>query len=396
MHKPAEIYKQFLTPEIAQVCHLLSSDFKADAIHTFLADNRPEKIYEVLLRHKLFPSFYRQWTAICSTDVLLTTEWTQFTLNLRQKAEANRLQMLQKTATLLSVFDVFTRAQIPVLPLKGPVLAFQLYGDVGMKASLDLDILIPKEYFTSAWEVMESLGFSTDFSYMLSPKQKKYLLNSFHHLTFVKGSARVELHWEINTNRYMTGRPNDEYFQKAVAINIADKTIQTLRPDHLTEYLAIHGSYHAWYRLDWLYDFSFAVSANQESISFISENMHRAGLGIIFNQSITLSHLLFGNPLPEGTQNTPSLIRIPLKEMVNSSENAKHKGLSRITHKIYLFKLKKSWKYRFHVFSVLSTNQGNWKMLKLPDRLFFLYFILRPFLYLAQIINAKPLNTKKN
>jgi hypothetical protein len=271
-----------------------------------------------------------------------------------------------------------------------------LYGDVGMKASLDLDILIPKAYFTAAWEALELLGFNTDFSYVLSPKQKKYLLNSFHHLTFINGSARVELHWEINTNRHLTGRPNEEYFQKAVAINIADKTIQTLRPDHLTEYLAIHGSYHAWYRLDWLYDFSFAVSANHESISFISENMHRASLGIIFNQSITLSHLLFGNPIPEGTQNTPSLIRIPLKEIVNSSENAKHKGLSRITQKIYLFKLKKSWKYRLHVFSVLSTNQGNWKMLQLPDRLFFLYFILRPFLYLAQIINAKPLNTKKN
>lgn len=390
MHNLAEIYQSHINHDIAQVCRLLSADFNQDSIPLFLAHHHPEKIYGVLLRHRLYPKFYRKWADLCGVSTL-PPEWVQFTKQIRQKAEANRLQMLQKTASLLSIADAFAQACIPVLPLKGPVLAHQLYGDVGMKASLDLDILILRSNFDHAWETLEKLGFRTEFSYKLSPRQRNYLLNNFHHLAFVNGNIRIELHWEINTNRYMTGRPNEEYFQKAVSVNMAGKTIQTLHPEHLAEYLAIHGSYHAWNRLDWLFDFSRALETHTKSLPDISENMENAGLGIILNQSMTLSHLLFSGVMPDTKKKIPpSLIRTPLKEMGKSYNEAKHRGLSRITQKLYLLKLKKNWKYRIHVFSVLGTNQGNWQKLKLPDNLFFLYFILRPVLYLIQTLNAKP------
>ncbi len=394
MHNLAGTYQSFVNPEIEQVCHLLSPAFKPDAIYSFLANNHPEKIYGVLLRHRLYPSFYRKWTNVCDVNSL-PPQWAHFTKQLRQKAEANRLQMLQKTAALLNVADAFAQACIPMLPLKGPVLAQQLYGDVGMKASLDLDILIPKSYFDIAWETLETLGYHTEFNYKLSPRQRNYLLNNFHHLAFINGNIRIELHWKINTNRYMTGRPNEEYFREAITITIAGKAIQTLHPDHLTEYLAIHGSNHAWNRLDWLYDFTKALTIHPETLQRISDNMQRAGLATIFNQSVTLSLLLFSGTKHDALEEIPpSLIRIPLKEMSRSYIDAKHQGLSRIAQKLYLLKLKKSWKYRMHVFSVLGTNQGNWQKLKLPDRLFFLYFILRPVLYLIQTLNAKPQSRK--
>lgn len=390
MHYLAETYKSFIHPDIKQVCHLLSPALSPDSIHSFLADNHPEKTYSVLLRHRLYPSFYRKWTDVCNL-IALPPEWIQFTQQLRQKADINRMQMLQKTSTLLGIADAFAHASIPMIPLKGPVLAYQLYGDVGMKASLDLDILIPKSHFDHAWENLERLGYYTEFNYKLSPRQRNYLLNNFHHLAFVNGNIRIELHWEINTNRYMTGRSNTEYFEKAEPLEIGGKITHTLHREHLIEYLAIHGSYHAWNRLDWLYDFSHALAANHESLPGISGNMQRAGLGPIFNQSAMLSHILFSNALPNlKGEISPSLIRIPLKEMGKSYSEAKHQGLSRITQKFYLLKLKKSWKYRMHVFSVLGTNQGNWQKLKLPDSLFLLYFIVRPVLYLIQALNAKP------
>ncbi len=395
MHKPDGLYKLPISPEIRQVGHILSQDLRADEMHSILSGIQPQILRYILLRHRLFPAFFKKWMEVCDTTVL-TPEWELFTIQIRQKTENNRMQMLQKTSTLLGVIDAFSKVQIPVLPLKGPVLACQLYGDVSMKASLDLDILIPKEYFTVAWQTLQLMGFTTEFNYELTSKQKKYLLNNFHHLSFLKDNTCIELHWEINTNKYMTGRPNTVYFEKAVPLTIGGKTVYTLHPDHLIEYLAIHGSYHAWYRLDWLYDFSQAVNSKQEAIPRISKNMHHAGLEIIFAQSISLSHVLFGDKLPDVTQKiSPLLINIPLKEIGKTYQKAKFQSLSRITQKIYLLKLKKNWKYKIHVFSVLGTNQGNWKILRLPDRLFFLYFILRPLLYLIQITNAKAQSRKK-
>ncbi|HEX2936821.1 MAG TPA: nucleotidyltransferase family protein [Bacteroidales bacterium] len=393
MHNFSGTYQSFIDPEIQQVCHFLSPAFEPDAMHSFLADNHPEKIYNILLRHRLYPSFYRKWTDVCD-KAALSQEWVQFTQQLRRKADTNRMQMLQKTNTLLGIADAFAHASIPMIPLKGPVLAYQLFGDVGMKASLDLDILIPQSHFDHAWETLETLGYRTEFNYKLSPRQRNYLLNNFHHLAFINGNIRIELHWEINTNRYMTGRPNEEYFREAITINIAGKTIQTLHPDHLTEYLSIHGSYHAWNRLDWLYDFSHAMATHHESLPRLSDHMQRAGLGMIFNQSMILSNILFSANLKDITPTVPnSLICIPLAEMGKSYSEAKHRGLSRITQKLYLLKLKKNWKYRIHVFSVLGTNQGNWQRLKLPDRFFFLYFLLRPVLYLIQTL-PKPQSPK--
>jgi hypothetical protein len=391
MREEIEIYKYWPDQETRMVCNILSpSTMVNDNMNGILQDLDHDKVRNTLNRHRLFPAFYKKWKELIHNQTL-TSPWLEFTEQLRIKTEANRLQMLQKTTTLLKIAEAFEKKQIPVLPLKGPVLAFQLYGDVGIKSSLDLDIFIPGGCFNSAFETLISLGLSTEFNYELSPRQKRYLLGNFHHIAFLNGHTRIELHWEINTNRFMTGHPNDEYFQKAVPLEIAGKKLQTLHPDHLIEYLAIHGSYHAWSRLDWLYDFSNALLINQKPLHTISNDMTSAGLGTIFLQSTFLAHKLFGTPSAIDFPTIPKyLILTPLKEISKPYSSAQNQKLTRFSQKWYILQLKSSLKYKLHVFSVLGTNQGNWKMLKLPDKLFFLYFILRPILYIRQIWRKHP------
>jgi len=60
---------------------------------------------------------------------------------LKQQCQKNAYQMMHKAAELVRLTTLFTEAGIRVLPYKGPVLAIQLFGDLSMRRSGDLDAL---------------------------------------------------------------------------------------------------------------------------------------------------------------------------------------------------------------------------------------------------------------
>ena len=51
--------------------------------------------------------------------------------------------MLHLSGEMEQICKIFNENEIPLLVLKGPVLAADLYGDVSLRTSSDLDILIP-------------------------------------------------------------------------------------------------------------------------------------------------------------------------------------------------------------------------------------------------------------
>jgi hypothetical protein len=364
-------------------------DYSATDFKNLTAHTDPSKLLQALKNHRLYPSFYKRWKNI-HTDSLPSSQWQQFSSSLKQITEYNRLQMLQKATTLLKIIAAFKKNQIPTITLKGPALAQQLYGDVAMKASLDLDILIPQSYFSTAAETLKSIGFIADVPYSLTPRQELYLLNNFHHYAFTNGSTSVEMHWQLNTNKYMAARPIDEYFHNPSYCKIAGTQVPVLNSSQLIEYLAIHGSYHAWARLDWLYDFSTVLLQNNNHLNDAIQSAQQCGLKTVLNQSVSLSHILFATPLPMSPVSVkPSLLSVPIKHISQPYKSSKKQGLSRISQKIYLLRLKNGWNYRIHIFSALGTNQEDWKDLQLPDKLFPLYFLLRPFLYIKRFIRNR-------
>ena len=87
--------------------------------------------------------------------------------------------------------------QIPLLFLKGPVLAFELYGDISLRTSSDIDILVPINKLEKAENVLMELGFIKD-DYI------ETILNDWkwrhHHVTYIhpKKEVKVEIHWRLN------------------------------------------------------------------------------------------------------------------------------------------------------------------------------------------------------
>jgi len=61
---------------------------------------------------------------------------------LRSWFEINARRSLANAAELVRLYKLFQENDIPVLPLKGSVLALQVYGNLAMRHAGDIDLLV--------------------------------------------------------------------------------------------------------------------------------------------------------------------------------------------------------------------------------------------------------------
>lgn len=63
------------------------------------------------------------------------------------------------SAELAGLLSAFAGASVPVLALKGPCFAERIYGDVSLRSSRDLDLLVPRSHFAAAQALLQAEGF---------------------------------------------------------------------------------------------------------------------------------------------------------------------------------------------------------------------------------------------
>src|ERR1700681_921232 len=73
------------------------------------------------------------------------------------------------TGKLLRLLELFQAAEIPVIPLKGPVLAQILYGDPVLREFEDLDLLVRKRDVLRALQLLNAHGYAVDSSLSWAP-----------------------------------------------------------------------------------------------------------------------------------------------------------------------------------------------------------------------------------
>lgn len=106
---------------------------------------------------------------------------------------ANRSRGLALDALTGHLVGKLEAAGIPVLALKGPLLARRLHGDEGMRATNDLDLLVERGALSAATEVLEGVGYRVERGLHVSDPEL--------HLTLRAASGRltrIDLHWRIH------------------------------------------------------------------------------------------------------------------------------------------------------------------------------------------------------
>jgi hypothetical protein len=344
-------------------------------------------------RHHLIPTIYRNLSthaaALAPQPVLA---W------LRERAEQNRRRILQLLVELGRISEWFAQAGVPVGTLKGPVVAQRLFNDAGLRTSTDLDLLVSLDVMAQADALLLQNGCQRVFpAAPLTPRQMKAFQQEWYNYTYLLPGPRIfiELHWTIASPDLVGLQAVEQMLSRLQPLPQFGGRLLTLAEQDLPVYLLVHGSKHNWVRLKWLVDFAaWLRQANQADWQALQVRMAELGLQRSLGQGARLANILFAAPIPQG-QALPGAQDAKIQRLVRSSLKAildpNYRGgefgrLQRLKHILNVIHLKSGLRYKWDTLRRFWVLPTDWQDAPLPDALFPLYGLLRPFLWLRRML----------
>jgi hypothetical protein len=148
---------------------------------------------------------------------------------------------------LVSLLEAFADSNIQVMPLKGPVLAETLFGDVTLRHAGDLDLLVDKRDYSAAEALLLRQG------YVAIPASP-----TGFHWAFERENIIVELHFCLG-DPGVCPLQTEEVWRRAVPAAFRGEPIRAMRQEDLILFLCFHLLKHGCSRLCWLVDIGRAV-----------------------------------------------------------------------------------------------------------------------------------------
>lgn len=296
------------------------------------------------------------------------------------------LQSLLLTAEAVRLKDAFDKADLPMLSMKGPSLAMLAYGNLALRESKDLDILVPRNSLLPATALMVAAGYRRlDPPERISETQLKLLLRLRKDFDYVNDEKRlhVELHWRLLSNPHLMSDTTVISSSRAVKLSGAME-LRTLGPDDLFTYLCAHGAVHWWYQMKWLADIGALLAKEpREGVERLYRAAELRGASLAAGQAILLCHRLLAADVPEELiarlRSDPILrwLEATALNAVTSEIRPGDKLFGTTRGSLSCFLLGQGARYHLAELKIHFVCEADVMTLPLPKHLQFLYPILR-------------------
>jgi hypothetical protein len=303
---------------------------------------------------------------------------------LRAHYLAGAQQSMALTAELLRLLKLFDQAGIEVLPLKGPALAMLAYGNLSLRWSSDLDILVRPQDVPAAKSILVAQGYHSDPP--MTERQEALRLRTHYVYAFVHeaSSVCVELHYRFRPRYFVFDFSSEQLWSNLESVAVGGATLPHLAPADLLVFLCAHGANHCWERLAWICDIAELIRT-QRQLDWEAAQRRARELGCerMLLLGLRLAHELLGAAIPEailqraGSERaTRSLAESVRNNLFDPSFEAP--GLFAGT----LFHLRARERWRDRVLYCLRlatvTTSEDWNLLPLPAPLAWVYSLIRP------------------
>jgi len=325
------------------------------------------------------------WAALSRVSGIPIPEHTK--RELQKRSDACRINAVEHCMLLAQVLKHFNLAGIPVMSLKGPLFSYELYGDIGLRHSRDLDLEIAEEDLERAQTCLESKNWHPDSSFFpMTLRQWESFLQKEHEINFVHSPTGIilELHWR---NDWETSAATRALWARSVVSVWQGCSIQAMSPGDMTLYLSNHGAAHAWIRAKWLGDLARAHTLGRLDWPAAWDEARRSGQENVVLAGLCLLGGLYGLPLPAlpllgnaRLGRSSRLVKVPLQALRNPAGNIRaslRNGLRLVVYERLLWP-RRSW---LAGLSRLLYRREDFRALPLPDELFWAYAPLRPILW---------------
>jgi hypothetical protein len=218
---------------------------------------------------------------------------------LRDWLAQNRARNLALAREVLTIVDLLEKQNIPAIPIKGPVLAKTLFGDLSLRQGGDLDFLVPKRRVSSALDVFGSLG------YQMGAGQDVAHLRYYNNFALERLDQMIlaELHWNLTPRIMAVTFDINGLWERARTIPFEDRSVLSLSCEDYLIFLCVHGSKHFWCKLNWICDIhEFLDTYAAIDWKRCLELSRKQGCERMLLLGLTLAEALLETELPESVR----------------------------------------------------------------------------------------------
>lgn len=221
----------------------------------------------------------------------------------------------------------FRTMNIPMAPIKGMALLYELKSYAETRPMADIDILVRKEDIDKSIDILSGLGYKIQ----TEPFSQDYYFNDYHHLPF-HNKYMVELHWALSLPR-----PNNiilpELWKRARQIKYEEDVITILSPEDTIFSLTLHlRRFNNPFLLRYIQDICEILKIHGETLDwqYILKYSRLNNLRSLLYYALISVKINFGYPLSCKIINMfyPGILRaFLLKFFINM---AKHNGVTKL------------------------------------------------------------------
>ncbi len=204
-----------------------------------------DRLFRSASVHRVIPLVYRNLKTIAPLDVP-----PSLLARLRDAHLRNAAHNLRLAARLKEICRLLHERGIEAVPFKGPVLAQEVFGDIGLRQFTDLDLLVPRAEAWHAVQALEERGYAPEIRLTGSQFRSYALRNKSLPLSHLSDGVFLDLHWDLSGDYALRAMTMDAFRKGLEPVTVLGQPLFTLGRDDLVAYLCLHATMESWSRLD--------------------------------------------------------------------------------------------------------------------------------------------------
>jgi hypothetical protein len=217
-----------------------------------------QKIYDEIRKYSIGAQVYHLMTFI-GGEMKFSSTFREMVYRSYETSFLQNLLIKRETEQLLKEFE---NLGVPVIPLKGTMLAERYFGHYAARGTSDIDLLIHPEHMEAAVKCVRNRGFTE--AYQENPVH-------YHHEWFKQAGGlpeplAVELHWSLVQSD--TSQMNMGAAWATSEQLTGYKNVRVLSPSYTFYALCLHGASHQMDSLKYVIDLLHFLERHHEQINF--------------------------------------------------------------------------------------------------------------------------------
>jgi hypothetical protein len=337
---------------------------------------RWQRLFELADKHGVQPLLHQALTGL---DHAVPEEELS---RLRHAFQTNLHKSLLLSRELIRIVDHLAAHGLDAMPYKGLALAEVLYGDIALRQSGDIDLLVRPRDVPRIRDAVRELGY-TPHTTLTAPQERAYLKSGYEYaFDGAAGPNLLELQWAILPRFYAVDFSMEDLFQRAAMLTVAGHPMRTPSREDLFLVLCVHAAKHVWGRLVWLCDIAQLMNAPDLDWKWIGAQAKELGIVRILRVTMLAANGLLRARIPaDAEQRLPTDAEAaPLAEEIqrlivsDASYNTESTAYFRLMMRL---RERCADRWTFAQRLVITPGASEWNAVRLPRPLFPLYRLVR-------------------